>query len=103
QFFRALANVQVIPSAVTVVEDDTGSPGDDDLHLRLQQLPRPRIGVIGRLSPEKGQDIFLRAAALLSGRGVGYSALLAGDGPARAGLTSLAASLGISDRTCFLG
>jgi len=38
----------------------------------------PVIGIFGRLQRWKGQHVFLRAAALLAGRGVKFSAVVAG-------------------------
>lgn len=56
---------------------------------------------VGRLVEVKGFDLFLKAAARLD-RGTARVAL-AGDGPLRASLESLAAGLGLSDRTHFAG
>jgi glycosyltransferase involved in cell wall biosynthesis len=54
---------------------------------------------MGRLHPNKGFDVLLRAIALLP-RGHLY---LAGAGPEEAALRALAAELGIADRVSFLG
>lgn len=64
---------------------------------------RPRIGVVGRLSPEKGVDVFLAACALLRRNGVTVSAVIAGDGPERHTLEVLCSSLGLSGHVKFLG
>ena len=64
---------------------------------------RPRIGVVGRLSPEKGVDVFLAACGLLRRDGVTFSAVIAGDGPERRNLETLCSSLGLSDHVQFLG
>jgi glycosyltransferase involved in cell wall biosynthesis len=58
---------------------------------------------VGRLSPEKGQDLLLRAIAQLAGRYPGLCLKFAGTGPEEAPLRSLAQSLGIGDRVQFLG
>lgn len=55
----------------------------------------------GRLSPEKNVELLLRAIAAASLPAIRL--LLAGDGPQRAALESLADALGISDRVRFLG
>ncbi|OPZ17116.1 MAG: D-inositol 3-phosphate glycosyltransferase [candidate division BRC1 bacterium ADurb.BinA364] len=57
-------------------------------------------GVLGRLSPEKGQDRLLRALARL---GREYRAVFVGDGRARDGLIRLAEELGVRDRVVFAG
>ncbi len=63
----------------------------------------PRIGLIGRLSPEKGVDIFLRAAAVAIQRYPEAQFLIAGDGPERAALELLSAQLGVAGHVRFLG
>jgi glycosyltransferase involved in cell wall biosynthesis len=61
---------------------------------RLSPSPRPTIGAIGRLSPEKGFDdlphILTRIPAA--------RAVVLGEGPERARLAKLAAELGVADR-----
>jgi glycosyltransferase involved in cell wall biosynthesis len=61
----------------------------------------PLIGVIGRLSPEKGVDVLLQSVSLLPTGSV--SVIVAGEGPARAALTQQAAELGISSDVHFVG
>lgn len=58
---------------------------------------------VGRLSPEKGQDLLLRAMAPLAQRHPGLNLKFAGTGPEEERLRSLAQSLGIGDRVHFLG
>jgi glycosyltransferase involved in cell wall biosynthesis len=65
--------------------------------------PRPRIGVIGRLSREKGVDVFLRACAELLRQSVQFSAYIIGDGPEEAPLRSLSHGLGLEDSVRFVG
>jgi glycosyltransferase involved in cell wall biosynthesis len=64
---------------------------------------RPVIGAAGRLSPEKGFDLLLQAAADLRRRGHDLSVLIAGEGPERARLEHLARALGLGDRCRLLG
>ncbi|MBE9603572.1 glycosyltransferase [Acetobacteraceae bacterium H6797] len=59
----------------------------------------PRLLAMGRLHPNKGFDVLLRALALLPG----VHLSLAGEGPERQALTRLAAELGVSERVAFLG
>ncbi len=58
---------------------------------------------VGRLSPEKGQDLLLRAIAPLARRYPGLTLKFAGTGPQEAPLRALAQALGIGDRVQFLG
>ena len=62
-------------------------------------VPGPAIGSIGRLSPEKGLDVLLRALVDLPG----VTAVLVGDGPERDALEQLALELGVADRAIFTG
>ncbi|MCA3365006.1 MAG: glycosyltransferase [Roseomonas sp.] len=86
------ARVHYLPN---FVEDFAGS--------RPAELPAassaPRLLAMGRLHPNKGFDVLLRAIALLP-RGHLY---LAGAGPEEAALGALAAELGITERVSFLG
>jgi glycosyltransferase involved in cell wall biosynthesis len=66
-------------------------------------LTRPRIGVVGRLSAEKGVDVMVEALAGIRAREAGASLVLAGDGPERAALESQATRLGLRDAVHFLG
>ncbi|MCL4508869.1 MAG: glycosyltransferase [Chloroflexi bacterium] len=58
------------------------------------------IGASGRLVPEKGFDVLLRAAARLPFR---WKLEIVGEGPERGRLQALAASLGCADRLTLLG
>ena len=58
---------------------------------------------IGRLAPQKGFDILLRACAEVFKHDTTHDLILAGDGPERAALTKLAEELQISNRVHFFG
>ncbi|NJE49568.1 glycosyltransferase family 4 protein [Thermococcus sp. 9N3] len=58
---------------------------------------------VGRLIPEKGVDFFLRSLALLRREFPDFRAVIAGDGPERRKLESLARELGIGDNVTFTG
>ena len=59
------------------------------------------VGWIGRLSAEKGADVFLRAMKCLVPPGV--QAIMIGDGPERAPTMQLASDLGLGSSLCFVG
>lgn len=63
----------------------------------------PTLLCLGRLSPEKGIDLALRAFALLAPLHPELRLVLAGDGPGRAELEGLAESLGVMPRVEFTG
>jgi glycosyltransferase involved in cell wall biosynthesis len=61
------------------------------------------IGIVGRLSIEKGHDFFLRVAKQVLAKAPEARFLIAGDGLERAGLEKLTATLGITKQVQFLG
>jgi glycosyltransferase involved in cell wall biosynthesis len=73
--------------------------------LERRPASRPTVGYVGRISPEKGIDVALRALARLRGEGLEVDFQIAGGGPGeyRRELESLATELGIGDRVEFLG
>jgi glycosyltransferase involved in cell wall biosynthesis len=68
---------------------------------RFSPRTQPGRSVVfaGRLSNEKGVDVLLRAAAMVPD----VTLEIAGDGPSADDLTRLASTLGLDDRTRFLG
>ena len=66
-------------------------------------LTQPAVACVGRLSPEKGQDVLLRAAARLRDMGARFQVALVGDGPWRAELEALAARLKLDAAVRFVG
>lgn len=68
-------------------------------------LPSERIvlGAVGRLSPEKGFDILIRAVKGLLECGLDVALVIAGDGDEEPRLRGLIAQLGIADRVQMLG
>ncbi len=103
ELFAPCATRTTVLGNAMLPDAQQATPGDAALAERLRALPRPRIAVVGRLSHEKGADIFLEAFAALTRDGVSASAVLAGDGPERQALEALASSLGIRDQVTFLG
>jgi glycosyltransferase involved in cell wall biosynthesis len=74
--------------------------GVPDLPPRPPLAGPATVAFAGRLVPEKGADVLLRAFATLNGE---PRLLIAGDGPERAGLQALARELGIADRVELTG
>lgn len=96
--FRAKSEkILTIPNAVLPSTPGT-SLNFEDL---LSGVSRPLIAVIGRLSREKGVDVFLDALAILKNQGFRGTALVVGDGPDKELLASRAQALG--DTVRFLG
>ena len=87
--------VHVIPSGFE--EARFAAPVPDP---RVAALPRPVVGFLGRLHPQKDVETLLRATKIL--RGVGSVAIV-GDGPDARALRTLADELRLGDRVHFLG
>ena len=103
EFRHCGRRVRVIHNAA-LATPAAGDPSDRARWSALtRDLPRPRIGVVGRLSPEKGVDLFLDACALLMRDGVACSAVVVGDGPERARLAAQCRRLGLESRVAFAG
>ena len=86
-----IRHVRVIPNPVPPLQ----------VHGTAPRLPANTILTVGRLQPEKGPDLLIKAFALLAA--ANWHLALAGDGPMRADLELLARELGIVDRVLFLG
>lgn len=77
---------------------------DQDDSTAAPAAPRtPMIGFVGRLSPEKGPEVFVRAALLLRDRLPNARFVIAGDGPSRERVEALAAQYLLDDRLELLG
>ena len=93
-----LARFHPDPAAGARVRREAGLPENE-----------PVIGIFGRLQRWKGQHVFLRAAALLAGRGVRFSALVVGatmhgiEPEYAEELQRLAADPSLAGRVRFLG
>lgn len=61
------------------------------------------VGVVARLLPSKGIDVFLKAVQLLRPEIPELKAVVIGDGPAREQLKYMARSLGLQNTVFFLG
>jgi glycosyltransferase involved in cell wall biosynthesis len=77
-------------------------PSEARRALRLP-LHGPVMGAVGRLSPEKGQSVLLRALPSVLATFPDAICVVAGEGPARDDLESEARRLGIRERVVFLG
>lgn len=71
--------------------------------LRMELADGPIVGVIARLSQEKGVDVFLRAVPVVLSEVPETSFVVVGDGPDRDNLVALIAELGIGRSVSMLG
>lgn len=95
--------LRVIPNAL-VIDDYRPDKSRQAFRQELGLSPNTRlIANIGRLSPEKGQDIFLRAARQLLETNHDLCFVLIGIGPQQDYLQQLARQLGIASSVVFAG
>lgn len=82
-------------------------PLQNTQEVRMRLLGRRPLGrlllTVGNLVERKGHDTVIRALSLLMKQDRDIVYLIVGDGPNRAALEELAASLGVADRVVFLG
>lgn len=78
-----------------------GANLDDFQKAQVYQHTRPYILGIGRLVPQKGFDVLIRAFA--QSHIDSHDLIIAGEGTERAALAQLVAELGVSDRVSFYG
>jgi glycosyltransferase involved in cell wall biosynthesis len=98
------ARVEVIPNAVDVERFADPEPLYRQKLARYFRQPKSRIvAAAGRLSPEKGFDVFLLAAerVLRSERDVGF--VIFGEGPCRAALVDQITGLGLTGSVALVG
>lgn len=96
------ARIRLLPNGVDVRRFTTASR-DAALCGELRG-DAARVGIfVGRLVPEKGQDLLIEAWARACGARPDMRLVLVGDGPERAPLAALAARLGLADRVVFAG
>jgi glycogen synthase len=104
-------NANVIPSDYTAVR--IGLPHMHTIYHGIEDplevLPSPRVGrpicfaYLGRLVPEKGVELLIRAARKVKGNGGDFCMKIIGDGPERGRLERLTAESGLENIVKFLG
>lgn len=77
--------------------------GIPDRGARPPLVPPPTMAYAGRLVPEKGVEVLLRATALLAERLPRVRLLVVGEGPEEERLRGLTTELGLEERVRFLG
>ena len=86
-------------------------PGERSIALRRELLgpaadnaaDEPLVGFVGRLSPEKGPEVFVRAALMLRDRLPTARFVIVGDGPLRESMQAMVEQYRLSDRLHFAG
>ena len=97
----------VPPEHIRLIKNGVGlEPFREAQQIRIRrtdQSARLRIGLVARLSEEKGVDVFLRAASEVLRHNPGHEFVIAGEGPDRAALEELIAELSIKNSVELLG
>jgi glycosyltransferase involved in cell wall biosynthesis len=102
EFARCGDRARVIHNAVIDLPARDSACDESAVALAAESA-RPVVGVVGRLSPEKGVDLFLDACAQLVREGLNFTALVAGDGPEERALKERCAALDLDAHVRFLG
>jgi glycosyltransferase involved in cell wall biosynthesis len=92
------AKVAVIRNALDATAYERGEPG-----ASATGGVRFRVGAVGRLSPEKGFDVFVRAAAVVARHRPDVGFILYGEGPMRPVLEELIRREGLAGRFILAG
>jgi len=107
---QLLVHAGVPHDRITVIYNGVGpehhdsDPAAEQAARATVALPRgPVVGVVSRLSPEKGVDVLLRAVPAVAQAYPSLTVLIVGDGPQRAELQRLAHTLHLGDTVRFLG
>ncbi len=98
------------PDKITVIRNavDPGNPVTPEERWRVRQelgiSPiAPVLGSLGRLAPEKGPEVFLKAAQIVAAQHPDARFLIVGGGSCYAQMEALAQQLGIQDKVIFTG
>lgn len=98
----SMARLHQIPNGIDVVRFAAAQRGD--LRSQLGIAPGAVVlGTVARLAPVKNLDLTFGPLAQLVADGLDAHFVIAGDGAARADLTSAAATAGVATRVHFLG
>lgn len=97
------ALLRVIPNGISLARFAVARSREDLRAAHGIPAGRRVIGTVGRLSREKGADIFLRGLAALKRVRADFLGLVVGDGAEREALAALARDLGLDAHVRFAG
>ena len=95
--------IRVIHNAIDPLDYDLMADGAEFRRECGTGLDNLLIGVVGRLSPEKGQHVFIRAFQDVAKAVPEVKAVLVGDGSERENLEAAVCETGLKDRVQFVG
>jgi glycosyltransferase involved in cell wall biosynthesis len=97
-------HVHFVPNGVDTDRFSPSRPRPAALRARFSvDAAAPLIGFVGRLSPEKGPDLFLRAALAIRAQCARAEFVLVGDGPMLKSLEGFVARFGLREVVHFAG
>jgi glycosyltransferase involved in cell wall biosynthesis len=97
-------NVLVIRNSIQAERFADNAPGHrDELRSLFPAAPAVIVGAVGRLSPEKGFDVLVEAAAIMTAAHPEVGFALFGDGPQQSRLVRRIADLGLQQRFVLAG
>ena len=96
----AQATMPALESKLSIIPNALPLP---DFTPTEWSFSQPMMLCVGRLRPEKGFDVAIRAMAGLRGKGIAARLVIAGDGTEKNPLQSLAIELGVSEQVEFCG
>jgi glycosyltransferase involved in cell wall biosynthesis len=100
QFWAPAVGTSVVP----LPQPHVGKVARAEARRRLSLPNTPIVGVVGRISfKQKGHDVLVHAAALLSQQNSAVGFAIAGTGPDEARLRALVQARGVASRFHFLG
>lgn len=101
---RNVAVSRAIAADIGKRTEIVGNPYRDGIFRKIEGVKRERdIIFAGRLVSDKGVDVLLRAVGIMKGKGKTVTLTVAGEGPEKGKLQSLAGELGIGKQIDFPG
>ena len=99
---KSAVKIEMIPPPFDVEAFDTAQPSSS-AHLVLGDASQPVIGVVGRLSPEKGHRYLIAGMTDILAHVPQARLWIVGDGPLRSKLEAQVRRLNLDERVTFLG
>jgi len=101
--FLPAEKIHVIPNPAAASRADGDTLDSGGARYAWLEAPGPKVFAAGRLTPQKGFDLLLRAFALCRARHPHWSLIIVGEGEERARLQALAAELHIEAAVALPG
>jgi glycosyltransferase involved in cell wall biosynthesis len=104
---RSLQRLGVSRSKITIIDNGIDTlpfaSAEPSLRRNLQVGTAAMVGLVGRLTPQKGPDYFLQAASIVRHKLPDVRFVFVGEGAEKNTLQALARRLGVAESTTFAG